>query len=230
VTLTGPGGSGKTRLALELAGELVERFQGAVWFVPLADLSDPRRIVEAIRDALRLRRSPDLTPLEQVVDTLSQQPSLLVLDNFEHLVEEAAAIVRSLLEQAPPLQCLVTSRQRLDLAGEREFPILPLPIPMGTASPERLTLYESVQLFVDRAQAVRPDFQVTSSNAPAVAELCSRLEGIPLAIELAAARAQVLTPAQMLTKLGQRFEFLVSRRRDTIPRHRTLRAAIEWSY
>jgi predicted ATPase/DNA-binding SARP family transcriptional activator len=230
VTLTGPGGSGKTRLALELASELMERFQGAVWFVPLADLSDPRRVVETIRDALRLRRSPDLTPLEQVVDTLSQQPSLLVLDNFEHLVQDGAATVRALLEQAPSLQCLVASRQRLDLAGEREFPIRPLPIPIGAASPEQLTLFESVQLFVDRAQAVRPDFQVTSSNAPAVAELCQRLEGIPLALELAAARAQVLTPAQMLAQLGQRFEFLVSRRRDAIPRHRTLRAAIEWSY
>lgn len=230
VTMTGPGGTGKSRLALELASRVLEQFGGAVWFVPLADLSDPRRIVDAALEALRLPRSGSVDPLEQVVEALSRQPSLLVLDNFEHLVADGAPFVRTLLERVPSLTCLVTSRQRLDLSGEREFAVPPLQTPAGIEPPQQLSACESVQLFIDRAQAVKPDFQVTNQNAPALAELCSRLEGIPLAIELAAARAQVLAPAQMLRQLDRRFEFLVSRKRDGAERHQTLHAAIEWSY
>jgi predicted ATPase/DNA-binding SARP family transcriptional activator len=233
-TLTGPGGSGKTRLAIETAETLVNERQGSVWFVPLADLSEPGLIADTVRDAMRLPRSPQVPPLDQIVELLSRQPSLLVLDNFEQLVAGGAVVVRELLERVPELHCLVTSRQLLDLAGEREFRVDPLPTPPldgeGGLRPEQLTVYESVRLFVDRAQAVRPDFQVTNSNAPAVAELCHRLEGIPLAIELAAARAKLLTPAQMLNQLARRFDFLVSRRRDLPGRHQTLRAAIDWSY
>jgi predicted ATPase/DNA-binding SARP family transcriptional activator len=251
VTLTGSGGTGKSRLALELASHLSERFSGAVWFVPLADLVDARLVVDAVQKALcpgtgprrwdggkpspsqdapPPSRSPAVEPLEQVVEMLSQQPSLLVLDNFEHLVEEGAALVQTLLERAPLLKCLVTSRQRLDLSGEREFVVPPLQTPAGGDAPAQLGLCESVRLFIDRAQAVKSDFQVTNKNAPAVAELCQRLEGIPLAIELAAARAQVLTPAQMLNQLARRFDFLVSRRRDGAKRHQTLHAAVDWSY
>src|SRR5207244_3504492 len=172
----------------------------------------------------------------------SRQPSLLVLDNFEHLVEEGASVVQALLERLPSLKCLVTSRQLLGLSGEREFAVPPLQTPAGApaagrphAPPapfalEQLSLYESVQLFIDRAQIVKPDFQVTNRNAAAVAELCNRLEGIPLALELAAARAQVLTPGQMLYQLAHRFEFLVSRKRDGAKRHQTLHAAMDWSY
>jgi predicted ATPase/DNA-binding SARP family transcriptional activator len=235
VTLTGPGGSGKTRLALELAGRVRDAFAsrvpaGGCWFVSLADLSDSRLIPGAILEALRIPPAPQLEPLDQIAGALAGQPALLVLDNFEHLVTEGAPLVRTLLDQAPTLQCLVTSRQRLNVEGEMEFAVQPLSIPGGEMTPEQLTLYESVELFVDRAQVVLPDFQVTNANAPAVAELCRRLEGIPLAIELAAARAQVLTPAQMLRHLGQRLAFLVSRRRDAPRRHRTLREAIDWSY
>ena len=231
VTLSGTGGTGKTRLALEVAERLVEPFGGAVYFVPLADLSDPRRIADAVLDSLRVPRSPQREPLDQAVEALARQPSLLVLDNFEQLVEGGGAqIVQTLLSRAPALTCLVTSRQVLGLSIEREFTLSPLPTPSGGETPERLSLFESVQLFVDRAQQVKPDFQVTNRNAPAVAQLCSRLEGIPLALELAAARAQVLTPLQMLSQLDQRFGFLVSRKRDLSERHRTLRAAIDWSY
>jgi non-specific serine/threonine protein kinase len=231
VTLSGPGGTGKTRLALEVASRLVPSFSGAVWFVSLADLSDAALIGDALVGALRLPRTPGREPLEQAIEALSKQPSLLVLDNFEQLVEAGAGVVRTLLERVPDLTILVTSRQLLGLSGEREFALSPLPTPGGAAdTPERLSLYGSVQLFVDRAQAVKPDFQVTNANAPAVAELCDRLEGIPLAIELAAARAQVLTPAQMLAQLQNRFAFLVSRKRDVAERHRTLRAAIDWSF
>jgi len=240
ITLTGPGGIGKTRLAIEAAGRLAETFGGAVWFVPLADLTDPRLIVGAIQAALRLPPSPNVEPLEQVVAALSQQPSLLVLDNFEHLAAGGALVLMTLLKRIPALTCLVTSRQRLAVAGEREFPLRPLPTPekafrrsgiqVFEEEPERLMQFPTVQLFVDRAQAVRPDFQVTPGNAGAVAALCARLEGIPLAIELAAARAQVLTPAQMLERLSQRFDLLASRRTDKDSRHRSLWAAIDWSY
>jgi predicted ATPase/DNA-binding SARP family transcriptional activator len=242
VTLTGPGGTGKTRLAIAVAERLIAPYQGAVWFAPLADLSDPGRIADAVLNALRLPRSPDQEPLDQVVEALAEQPSLLVLDCFEHLVKGGVEMVQTLLERVPSLKCLVTSRQLLGLSIEQEFPVLPLPTPGATTqspheggaqggwTPERLTMFDSVALFVDRAQAVMPYFQVTNSNAPAVAELCHRLEGIPLAIELAAARALVMTPAQMLSQLEQRFAFLVSRRRDMSERHRTLRATVEWSY
>jgi predicted ATPase/DNA-binding SARP family transcriptional activator len=230
VTLTGPGGSGKTRLAIEVAARLGEAFGGAVWFVPLADLTEPRRIVDSILDVLRLTHSPEVEPLEQVTTSLSRQPSLLLLDNFEHLVEGGAQVVRVLLERAPSLTCLLTSRQVLNLAGEQGFAVRPLPIPGSVDTPERLLDFASVRLFVDRAQLARSDFQVTRANARAVAELCNRLEGIPLAIELAAARANMMSPAQILGHLACRFDFLVSHRRDAEARHRTLRAAIDWSY
>jgi predicted ATPase len=230
LTLTGAGGSGKTRLAQEVAARVREAFRNAVWFVPLVDLRDPRLILDKTLDALQLPRIPGAEPLERVAAFLAAQPSLLLLDNFEQLASEGAPIVRTLLERVPSLTCLVTSRQRLDLAGEREFPVPPLPTPDEPESPAALMRCESVRLFVDRAQGVRPDFQVTPGNAAAMAGLCRRLEGIPLAIELAAARAGVLTPAQMLARLEHRFELLVSRRRDAEPRHRSLWAALEWSY
>jgi predicted ATPase len=165
-----------------------------------------------------------------------------VLDNFEHLVDERVSILEALLRRVPGLTCLVTSRRRLDLSFEREFVLSPLPIPPGCQeeSPERLIRNASVQLFVDRAQAVKPDFQVTWRNAEALARLCRRLEGIPLALELAAGRALLLPPAQMLAQIdsferdgaiaARRFEILTSRKRDLPSRHRTLRAAIDWSY
>jgi predicted ATPase len=255
LTLTGPGGSGKTRLAIEAARHMAETFAGGIWFVSLQDLSDPRLIPGAIVDALHLPRSPQVEPLHQVVACLNDSGSatLLVLDNLEHLLaaerrkaEDGAAVVRALLERCPALTCLVTSRQRLDLEGERELPVPPLPVPGSVPSftpevsaaserphphtPEHLMQFASVQLFVDRAQSGKPDFQITVGNATAIGQLCDRLEGIPLALELAARRALVMTPKQMLFQLDQRLDFLVSRRRDVVERHRTLRAAIEWSY
>jgi predicted ATPase/DNA-binding SARP family transcriptional activator len=230
VILMGPGGSGKTRLALEAAGRKVEPFRGAVWFVPLAEVAEPRLVVSAIQDALRLPRSPGTEPLEQLVAALSPQPALLVLDNFEHLLPEGAWIVRTLLERAPTLTCLITSRRKLKLAGEQEFPVPPLPTPKHASTPEELTRCDSVQLFVDRAQAVRPDFQVTPANAAAVATLCQRLEGIPLALELAAARVASLTPAQVLQQLQRPLDFLASKQQGIPARHLTVRAAVAWSY
>lgn len=249
VTLTGPGGSGKTRLALEVARRLAAPYAGQAWWIPLADLTDPRVIPAAVRDALLLPRTSDEDPFEQVLRALGvgdretgapapedpsagHRPALLLLDNFEQLVEEGAAVVQALLERAPGLTLLVTSRRRLDLGAEREFPVRPLPLPASSdgENPERLVGNESAQLFIDRAQAVRPDFQATPSNAPSLAQLCIRLEGIPLALELAAARVRVLTVSRMVQQLDHRFELLASHRRDLPARHRTLRAAIDWSY
>jgi predicted ATPase/DNA-binding SARP family transcriptional activator len=243
VTLTGPGGSGKTRLGIAVAGRLEQAFGGAVVFVALADLTDIRQIPGAIADALGLARVAGVEPMAQVIDALGSQPWLLVLDNFEHLVASpprgvepaGAPLVRSLLERVPTLTCLVTSRQPLGIAGEQEFVLLPLPTPRRSEPLERVTQYASVQLFLDRARAVRADFRLTEGNTPAVAELCDRLEGLPLALELAAARTGVLTPQQMLKRLAAsgpspagRFDLLVSRRVSS--RHRSLLAAIEWSY
>jgi predicted ATPase len=231
VTITGTGGTGKTRLALEVAARLTSSLEGAVWFVELEDLRDTSLIADTVMGALHAARSPDKAPADVVAEALSAYASpLLILDNFEHLVEEGALFVQTLLARVPSLRCLVTSRQVLGLAGEREFALGPLPTPNGMHSLESLSLFESVQLFVERAQAVRPDFQITTATAPAVAQLCDALEGIPLAIELAAARAQVMTPSQMLSQIGHRFDFLVGRRRGASERQRTLRATLDWSY
>ncbi len=230
LTLTGMGGSGKTRLAVEAARKLLDAFDGAIYFVSLADLRDARLIAKTLLKALNLPRNASSDALEQAAEKLGEQPSLLILDNFEHLIAEGALVVRELSERIPTLVCLITSRQPLAISGEQEFPVLPLPIPSANDTPEQLLKVASVRLFVDRAQAVRPDFQITSSNSEAMTKLCRHLEGIPLAIELAAAQAKILTPSQMLGQLARRFDFLVSRRRDRLERHRTLRAAIDWSH
>jgi predicted ATPase/DNA-binding SARP family transcriptional activator len=227
VTVTGTGGMGKTRLALEAARGLLEAFHGAAWFVPLADLTDARDIPRAIAEALGLPPGPDA--LARLTDELAKRPTLLVLDNLEQLVPDAAALIGTLLQRASELHCLATSRERLGLEGERELPLEPLPLPEGPADPERVVASPSVLLFVERAQAVRPDFQVTRANARAVSDLVRRLEGIPLALALAGGRAQALSPEQILVRLSERLDLLVGRSRDAPPRHRTLRAAIEWS-
>jgi predicted ATPase/DNA-binding SARP family transcriptional activator/Tfp pilus assembly protein PilF len=235
VTLTGPGGNGKTRLAVEAARGLGGAFPGGVWFVPLADLADPAGLGEAIRAVLRGPRPLGADPWGQVVAALAGPPALLVLDNFEQITAGAAPAVESLLRRVPALTCLVTSRRRLDVSGEREMPLAPLPVPALSEASEPETAEQvarsaSTQVFVDRAQAVRPDFAVTDRSAPDLAALCRALEGIPLALELAAARIRALSLPQMRARLEQRFELLASRRGDKGMRHRSLWAAIEWSY
>ena len=230
VTLTGPGGAGKTRLATEVARQLAETFPGPVCFVPLADVVSAPLLLGAIAAGLRLTCVGAVLPLDQIVEVLTGAPSLLLLDNLEQIADGAAPILQGLLTRLPDLRCFVTSRRPLHLPGERVFPLPPLPTPLHAESPERLLAYAGVQLFVDRAQAVRPDFQVTPRNADAVSALCDRLEGLPLALELAAAWTGVLTPAQALARLDERFSLLVSRRPDEIKRHRTMHAAIAWSF
>jgi predicted ATPase/DNA-binding SARP family transcriptional activator len=244
VTLTGPGGSGKTRLALETAARLRERWQGAVWFVPLVDLRAADRIPSAIIQAMRLPPAAHLEPLEQVAAALGHRPALLVLDNMEQLLPGGEALVQTLLRRLPLLCVLVTSRRRLDLPGEQEFPVEPLPVPAGgegvsarvhqpQPNPEDLDAlmrYPSVRLFMDRAQSVRPEFHLTRGNAPAVAELCRGLEGIPLALELAAARIGALTLRQILLRLRHRLDLTARRRASADGRHQSLRATLDWSF
>jgi predicted ATPase len=238
VTLLGPGGIGKTRLALEVAASLVEmpeadeRTPGTAVFVPLADITQASQLFEGILRALDVLPMGELTPLEQLVAALASQPStLLILDNFEHLVEEGALLVQELLARIASVKLLVTSRQKLDLEGEQSFHLSALPTSEGSQTPDKLLRIAGIALFVDRAQAARPDFQLTERNAVTVARLCARLEGIPLALELAAARVAILAPAKILEQIEtNRLDFLATRRRDAASRQRTLRATLDWSY
>ena len=231
LTLTGPGGVGKTRLALQVAAELAEYFPDGTWLVSLAPISDPDLVIPAISQALGLREVRDESPLEHLKSALREKKTLLLLDNLEQVVS-AALPVAELLAVCPRLKVLVTSREGLHVRAERVFPIPALTLPDTRRLPDLVALsqYESVALFIERAQAVKPDFQVTNTNAPAVAEICVHLDGLPLAIELAAARIRLFPPQALLTRLGQRLPLLTSSTRDVPARQQTLRKTIQWSY
>ena len=230
VTLTGAGGNGKTRLATEIAHQLCDHFAGRVWFVPLAHQVNAALILVEIQDALGLSISAEDAPLEQVVVALSQQPGLLVLDNFEHLMAEGTATVLTLLSRTPGLTCLITSRHRLALPGEKVIDVQPLPIPEENMALAQLGSVASVQLFMERAREAAPEFQLKSQNAAAIAALCQRLEGIPLAIELVAARVSGVSLNQMLHELSNSELLLNTRDDGRDGRHQSLWAAISWSY
>jgi len=234
VTVTGPGGIGKTRLAVQVASGLVERFPGGTHFVPLSSLSDPGLIASVIVQTLGIREAGGQSPLQILKENLQDSlrpPMLLLLDNFEHLME-AAPIVAELLAMGANLKIMVTSRAALHVYGEHEFPVPPLAMPDSLAMPpvEVLSQYPAVALFVQRAVAVKPDFELNRENAAAVAEICARLDGLTLAIELAAARVKVLSPSSMRTRLTSRLQLLTGGARDLPQRQQTLRAAMDWSY
>jgi predicted ATPase/class 3 adenylate cyclase len=231
LTLTGPGGSGKTRLSIQVASEIADTFEDGVVFVPLAPISDPALVVPTIVQALGLPEDPGRMPIEALIDHLARKTLLLVLDNFEQVVD-AAPEVGELLTATEAVTILTTSREPLGLAGEREYSVPPLGLPDVRHLPPLASLsqFSAVALFIDRARAVRPDFDVTSENAPAIAEVTARLDGLPLAIELAAARAKVLTPEEMLKRLESRLSLGAPSRRDLPQRQQTLRDAIAWSY
>ncbi|HUE54256.1 MAG TPA: protein kinase, partial [Candidatus Udaeobacter sp.] len=234
VTVTGPGGIGKTRLAVEVASGLVENFPGGIHFVPLSPLSDPGLIASVIVQTLGIREAGGQSPLEILKKNLQDSlraPMLFLLDNFEHLVQ-AAPTVAELLAMGPHLKILVTSRAALHVYGEHEFPVPPLALPdsRSATSVDLVSQYPAVALFIQRAVAAKPDFELSPENAPAVAEICARLDGLPLAIELAAARIKVLSPASMLTRLASRLQLLRGGARDLPARQQTLRAAMDWSY
>jgi predicted ATPase/DNA-binding winged helix-turn-helix (wHTH) protein len=234
VTVTGPGGIGKTRLAVEVASGLARWFRGGVYFVPLSPISDSSLIASAIVKTLGLRETGGQSPLEILKKNFEESlhaPILFLLDNFEHLVQ-AAPVVAELLAMGANLKILVTSRAALHVYGEHEFPVPPLalPDPRSATSMEVLSECPAVALFIQRAVAAKPDFELNRENVSTVAEICARLDGLPLAIELAAARIKVLSPASMLTRLASRLQLLTGGARDLPQRQRTLRAAMDWSY
>jgi predicted ATPase/class 3 adenylate cyclase len=231
LTLTGPGGTGKTRLALQAAADLLDDFPDGTFFVPLATLTEAELFLPALAETLGVRETGEQPLGETLKDYLRERRLLLVPDNFEQVLG-AAPTVTELLAVAPGLKVLATSRAPLGLYGEHEFPVPSLTLPDLRHPPslERLTQYEAVGLFVERARAVKPDFTITNESAPAVAEICVRLDGLPLAIELAAARIKMLPPRAMLHRLGSRLKLLTGGARDLPERQRTLRATIEWSH
>ncbi len=234
VTLTGPGGIGKTRLGLQAAEDLIEHFPAGVHFVPLAAVNDPSLIPFAINQTLGARETKGQTPLQvlkEFLESLSPTPLLVILDNFEHLTS-GATMVAELLTEFPSMKALVTSRAALHIYGEHELPVPPLALPdlSSTVSLKAVSQYPAVSLFIQRATAVKPDFEVTEDSLRIVAEICARLDGLPLAIELAAARVKLLSPAAMLTRLESCLQLLTGGARDLPARHQTLRAAMDWSY
>jgi DNA-binding SARP family transcriptional activator len=229
VTLTGTGGTGKTRLAVQAAAELLDDFADGVFVVDLAPLVDPDLVLAAVAWTIGVRGTSGQTLAEALGRHMRDRRLLLVLDNFEHLLE-AAPPIADVAATASSVRLLVTSRAPLRLAGERVYPVPPLETPDSADDVERLLQYESVALFAARARAVRPDFALTAGNARAVVEICKALDGLPLAIELAATRVGVLPPAALLQRLDQRLELLKSRGPEAPARQRTLRAAIDWSY
>jgi predicted ATPase/class 3 adenylate cyclase len=231
LTLTGPGGTGKTRLALQAAADLLEEFEDGVFFVALAAITDPELVPSTIAEPLGVMESAGQSLMESLKSYLRQKHLLLVLDNFEQVLE-GASVVGELVAACPRLKVLATSRIPLRLYGEQEYAVLPLALPDPRVLPpvRVLTQYEAVRLFVERARAIKADFEVNNQNAPAVAEICARLDGLPLAIELAAARVRLLSPHDMLTRLNNRLKLLKGGPRDLPTRQQTLRGTIDWSY
>jgi predicted ATPase len=233
VTLTGPGGVGKTRLATEVAGRLA----GGAWFVELAPVTDPADVAYAVLDTLGVRQRviaprasvPSAGPLDRLAAALADRDDVMILDNCEHVIEAAAALAGRVLAACPRVRIVATSRQPLRIDGETLCPVPPLPVPPPSYA-ERPESYASVRLLCDRAVAVRPDFALGAGNAAAVTRICRALDGMPLAIELAAVWLRTVTPGQLAERLDDRFALLTGGSRAALPRHRTLRAVVDWSW
>ncbi|HSV38631.1 MAG TPA: LuxR C-terminal-related transcriptional regulator [Nocardioidaceae bacterium] len=233
VTLFGPGGVGKTRLALRAARDRLKSYADGPWFVELAPLQDPALIADTVLASLGLRDSRGGSPIERLANHLEDRELLLVLDNCEHVNDAAASLVHELLARCPGVRVLATSRHTLDVMGEHVLPVAPLSVPARgreAGTPEGLLRYDAVRLFVERATASLPSFRITAENQEPLAELVRRLDGVPLAIELASGRIRVLTPRQILERLEDRFLLLTRGDRTATGRQQTLRALIDWSY
>ncbi len=234
VTLTGEGGCGKTRLVLQAAADLIDEFPDGVWFIELASLTDQELIPQTIASVLGLHEAAGLSLMAMLLDHLHAKTTLLILDNCEHLIEACAQFADTILHAAAKVKFLATSREALGIAGETAYRVPSLALPpkdfTGLQDIRSVTQYEAVRLFIDRALSVQPDFSVTNTNAPALVQICQRLDGIPLALELAAARVKSLSVEQIAARLDDRFRLLTGGSRTAVPRQQTLRAAIDWSY
>jgi predicted ATPase/class 3 adenylate cyclase len=232
LTLLGPGGTGKTRLTLQTGADMIDEFANGVWLVELASVSDPVYVEAEIASVFSLNSDGKKELIDIIRDFMREKELLIILDNCEHLIAECAKVSEQLLQFCSKLKILTSSREPLHISGEATYriPSLSLPDSNKNYTNEELSQYESVQLFIDRALSVNPDFKVTNQNAPALAQLCHDIDGIPLAIELAAARIRVLSVEKILERLSDRFRLLTGGKRTTLPRHQTLRALIDWSY
>jgi predicted ATPase/class 3 adenylate cyclase/predicted negative regulator of RcsB-dependent stress response len=230
--LTGPGGVGKTRLALELAARAGDQFPDGAWLVELASLGDGSLVLETVASTLRVKEQPGVPLQTTLANHLESRRLLLLFDNCEHVLDAAAQVIDELLHASGSLRVLATSREALGIAGESLYPVPSMDTPDTTSNPtiEQLEASDAVQLFVDRARAVQPAFTLNDHNASPVAQICRRLDGIPLAIELAAARVRALSPEQIAARLDDRFRLLTGGSRMALPRHRTLKAAVDWSF
>ncbi len=232
ITLTGPGGTGKTRLSLQVAGELLDNYPDGIWLVELAPLADPELVIQAVAETIGIREQPARTLLAMLLDYLSSRKMLLILDNCEHVIDACADLADALLRRCPQLRILASSREALGIAGEQAIRVRSLSLPVGGEqfSADVLAGYDAIQLFVARATTVNQQFNLTQDNAGTILHICRRLDGIPLAIELAAARVRLLSPQQILDRLDDRFRLLTGGSRTALPRQRTLQALIDWSY
>jgi predicted ATPase/class 3 adenylate cyclase len=235
LTLTGSGGCGKTRLALQVAADLLEDYPDGVWFIDLSVLTDPALVPGTVVATLGIHEEPGRPALTTLAEALKPRTLLLILDNCEHLVGACAQLAETLLQTCPNLRIVATSREALGIAGEVAWrvPSLSLPQPHELAHPDslaRITQYEAIRLFIERAEAASSDFRVTPHNLRAIVQICQRLDGIPLAIELAAARVKALSVEQIASRLDDRFRLLTGGSRTALPRQQTLRAMMDWSY
>ena len=232
VTLTGVGGVGKTRLAVQLAADVLDRFHDGAWVVTLASIRDPELVPTTVAAALEIAERPGRPLTDTLCDAIGSRGLLVVLDNCEHLLDATARLADALLDACPALRIVATSREALGVEGEQSWPTpsLGLPALEADSDVEEVAAADAVTLFVERARAVRPDFELSAENAPSVRDICRRLDGIPLAIELAAARIGALGPTDILERIDQRFLLLTGGSRTAMERHQTLRAAVDWSY
>jgi predicted ATPase/class 3 adenylate cyclase len=230
VTLTGVGGVGRTRLALQVCGEVLPRFRDGVWFCELGPLVDAELVPELVAGVLGIQQRPGHTKRASVVVACQRRELLLVLDNCEHLLDGAAQMVEALERACPGVRLLATSREGLGVSGERIMALRSLALPSEGLSAGAAAEIDAVRLFVERVAATRDDFTVTADNVDAIVQICRRLDGIPLAIELAAARVRMMNPAEIASRLDERFRLLTGGGRTTVERHQTLRQAVDWSY
>jgi len=230
LTLTGVGGSGKTRLALHLAADVLDEYQGGVWLVEMAAVTDPELIPQTVQAVVGTKDQPGMSTIESVALSIGEKRMLLLLDNCEHLIQGAAELAESLLVHCPNLKIVATSRELLGIPGEHPFAVQSLPVPAADADLDTVKGFGSVMLFAERASTVKPGFAVVESNVEAVAQIARRLDGMPLALELAAARMRAMSPEQITTRLDDRFVLLTGGARTALPRQQTLLATIDWSY